>query len=296
MSEEKYVSIFQVDAFTDVPFKGNPAGVCIIDTPLDKTTMQNIAMEMNLSETAFVWPFIGSDIRNSDKFYIRWFTPTCEAPLSGHASLAASKVLYDVFDVTTKVITFVNSDEEVTVVRRREYFQLDLPAADFELVDPPDYIFGALRLDKSELGDDFMEACQSRNNQQLLLRFRKRPFIESIKPDFYELYHAQDAFGCREVIITCRCGENYDFISRSFAPFLGIEEDPVSGAAHAMLGPYWGAMLDKKYLVAYQASRRGGKVIIELRKDPKGIDDRVLLLGNAVIVLEARLNLEAGGE
>jgi PhzF family phenazine biosynthesis protein len=296
MSDEKYVTIFQVDAFTDVPFKGNPAGVCVVDSPLDEAIMQNIAMEMNLSETAFVWPFTASDIRKSDKFYIRWFTPTCSAPLCGHATLAASKVLYDIFEVFSKNITFVSPNEELNVIRRRGYFQLNFPAADFELVELPDYIFGALRLDRLELGQDFLEACQSKNSQLLLLRFKSRQLIEAIAPDFYELYHAQDAFGCREVIVTCRGKDDYDFISRSFAPFLGIEEDPVSGAAHAMLGPYWGAMLDKQYLVGYQASKRGGKVIIELKKDPKGIDNRVLLSGNAVIVIEARLNLEAGNQ
>ena len=291
MLPDKTVTIFQVDAFTSVPFKGNPAGVCIVEEPLSIEMMQNIAMEMNLSETAFVWPFAKSDIRKMDKFFIQWFTPACEAPLCGHATLAAGKVLCDIFEIASKRITFISPHEELYVERRGDYFQLDFPAADFQQIKMPDYLFHALRLDKADVEEQFLEACHSRNGQMLLLRFKSIQAIEKITPDYYELFHAQDAIGCREVVVTARGRNDYDYVSRCFAPILGIEEDPVSGASHMLLGPYWGVLLDKKRMIAYQASRRGGKIIVELRKESPDSPLRVLIMGQAVIVMEAQIHL-----
>jgi PhzF family phenazine biosynthesis protein len=293
MSKDNYIPIFQVDAFADSSFKGNPAAVCVIDKPLDDITMQNIAMEMNLTETAFAIPAHKSGILNADRFAIRWFTPTCETSLCGHATLAAAKVLFEIFENKSETLVFHSQRGEIFVTRRGQFLQLDFLAVRPEPTQLSEYMADALRLDIDGLRSDFMDASHDSQAKLILLRFKDVSTIKAVTPDFFELFHVQQALGYEETIITARDYGDYDFISRSFAPILGIDEDPVSGEAHTILAPYWSALLNKKNLVAYQASKRGGEILIEVREDPKRYRDRVILSGKAVIVMEGIINIES---
>jgi PhzF family phenazine biosynthesis protein len=291
MIDDKYITIFQVDAFTDRPFKGNPAAVCITDKPLSDKVMQKIAMEMNLSETTFAMPAHKSGIINSDRFAIRWFTPACEMSLCGHGTLATAKVLYDIFENKSESLIFHDKSGEVQVTRHGQYFQLNLPAANPEPIPLSEYIAAALRLENDGLTDSFMDAAMSENPRLLMLRFKDEAAVKAITPDNYELCQIQESLDYKEIIVTAPGEDDFDFVSRSFSPYLGVDEDPVSGEAHTLLAPYWGALLDKKNLIAYQASKRGGEIIMELRDDPKGFRDRVLLSGKAIIVMEAIIKI-----
>jgi PhzF family phenazine biosynthesis protein len=295
INKDAYITIFQVDAFTDRPFHGNPAAVCVLDRALDDVIMQKIAMEMNVSETAFATPAHKSGIVNSDRFGIRWFTPTCETTLCGHATLAAAKVIYDIFENKSETLIFHSKIGDVYVARRGGYLQLDYPAVQPQPTELSDYMADALRLEQSGIIDNFMEACESVNPKMLLLRFRDPNSIKMVTPDFFDLYQLQISLGYEEVIVTARGEDRYDFVSRSFTPSLGIDEDPVSGAAHTLLTPYWCGLLNKKSLIAYQDSKRGGEIIVELKDDPRGFRKRVLLSGKAVIVMEAIINLDPEG-
>lgn len=294
-NNDKFITIFQVDSFTDKPFKGNPAAVCVLDKPLDDKTMQKIAMEMNVSETAFATPAHKAGIVNSERFGIRLFTPTCESTISGHATLAAAKVIYEIFENKSDALIFHGKCGEVPVIRKGAYLQMNYPAARYKKAELTDYMADALRLEQIGIRDSFMEACESANPKMLLLRFRDQNAIKMITPDFFELYQVQIAMGYDEVIVTAKGDDRYDIVSRAFTPTLGIDEDPVSGAAHTLLTPYWCALLNKKSLLAYQDSKRGGEIITELQDDPRGYHDRVLLSGKSVIVMEALINLDPFG-
>jgi len=294
MPQDKSITIFQVDSFSDVPFKGNPAGVCILEKPLDDKTMQDIAAEMNLAETAFVVPITAGPLVNAYKFKIRWFTPTTEVPLCGHATLAAARVLYDIYQIKNDVLTFDSQISDLTVRKLNDMIQLDFPAGEPQPVELPEYFKNALNFHQDDIDDMFQEALQCRLLGMLLLRFRDASVIRKISPNFSDLVQAEDSFGSKGVIVTAEDESTYDFISRFFAPSLGINEDPVTGAAHAILTPYWSAMLKKKKMRAFQASKRGGVLNVELKTDPKGFRHRVLISGKAIIVLEGVMKLAAG--
>jgi PhzF family phenazine biosynthesis protein len=295
-NSDDLITIFQVDAFTERPFKGNPAAVCVLDKVLSDSTMQKIAMEMNVPETAFATPAHKAGIVNSDRFGIRWFTPICETNLCGHATLAAAKVIYEIFENKSESLTFHGKNGDVTVVRRGGYLQLDYPAAQYKAAELTDYMSDALRLEQTGIKESFMEACESINPKMLLLRFRDQNAVKMVTPDFFELYQVQISLGYDEVIVTSKGDDRCDIVSRSFTPSLGIDEDPVSGAAHTLLTPYWCALLDKKSLIAHQDSKRGGELIAEIKDDPRGYRDRVLLSGKSVIVMEAIIKLNPNGK
>jgi len=287
----KSITFFQVDSFTGEPFKGNPAGVCVLDEPLDETTMQNIAAEMNVSETAFAIPITTGNILNAFKFKLRWFTPQCEVDLCGHATLATARVLYDIYEVKAETITFDTKSGDLHVKRTNNQIQLDFPAGDPLPVELPDYFKGALGLYEAEMADSFHEAFQCSKLKMLLVRLNNTEAVKNISPDFNSLIQAEDAFGSKGVIVAAVGDKPYNFTSRFFAPGLGINEDPVTGAAHTVLCPYWSVMLKKTKMRAFQASKRGGEMTVELKKDPKGFNNRVLLTGKAVIVIEGLVRL-----
>ncbi len=287
----KTITFFQVDSFTGEPFKGNPAGVCILDDSLDDITMQNIASEMNLSETAFAVPITAGNIINAFKFNLRWFTPQCEVDLCGHATLATARVLYDIYEIKADTITFDTKSGDLHVERISNQIQLDFPAGDPLPVELPDYFKSALKLYEFELADSFHEAFQCSQLKMLLVRLKNAEAVKRISPDFNSLIQAEEAFGSKGVIVTAAGDKPYDFTSRFFAPGLGINEDPVTGAAHTVLCPYWSVMLNKTKMRAYQASKRGGELTVELKKDSKGFNNRALLTGQAVIVIEGVIRL-----
>jgi PhzF family phenazine biosynthesis protein len=252
----------QVDAFTDELFHGNPAGVCPLAKWLPAAAMQKIAMENNQAETAFY-------VRGSVRYHIRWFTPAVEVDLCGHATLAAAHVIFSVDGFPGPAIEF-DSRSGVLVVRREgDLLTLDFPADSPSLVAPPRDLIEAL-------GAAPREAYKGKTDY--LLVYSSQGDIERMRPDFGLLARTP----ARGVIVTAP-GDAVDFVSRFFAPQVGINEDPVTGSAHCCLAPYWAPRIGKVEMLAYQASPRGGVVRV------KAAGSRVRLGGQAVTVLRGEL-------
>ena len=263
MSGETRLPIVQVDAFTDKPFGGNPAAVCVMDSPRDAKWMQHVASEMNLSETAFLSPQNG-------EYGLRWFTPTVEVDLCGHATLASAHVLWsEGWLEAGRQARFHTRSGLLTADQDHEWIELDFPAKLEQEVDPPSELVEALGVAPTYVG---------RNQFDYLVEVASEQTVRSMQPDHSRLRKLP----VRGVIVTSR-GSDHDFISRFFAPGSGIDEDPVTGSAHCALAPYWAAKLGKTELRAYQASPRGG--FLRLRV----VGDRVKLGGRAVTVLKGEL-------
>lgn len=257
--------IRQIDAFTAVPFKGNPAGVCILDAPADDLWMQSVAAEMNVAETAFLWPL-------NSGFSLRWFTPTTEVDLCGHATLASAHALWEsgTLEDDQKAV-FSTRSGQLTASREGEWIVLDFPVEGPEDSVDPAPISKAINV-------EVLEA--SRNRFDMLAEVSAETEVRGIVPDL----RAIARLGCRGLIVTAPADDpEVDFISRFFGPAVGVDEDPVTGSAHCFLGPWWGEKLGKTSLTGYQASARGGVVGVELH------GDRVYLKGNAVTVLDGHL-------
>jgi PhzF family phenazine biosynthesis protein len=262
------LSIYQVDAFiTDKKFSGNPAGVCILPSAADEAWMKGIAMEMNLSETAFL-------VRQHDGFDLRWFTPTVEVALCGHATLASAHTLWETQHLGTDEQTrFHTKSGLLTAERKGKLIELNFPAKREQQATPPSDLLQALGIIPKYVG---------RNQFDYLMEVESEKIVHEMKPDFTMLRRIP----VRGVVVTCKSSTaGYDFISRYFAPGSGIDEDPVTGSAHCCLGPYWKQRLGKNEFVAYQASPRGG--VVYVRVDGK----RVYLGGEAVTVLRGELML-----
>ena len=263
------IKLFQVDAFTEVPFSGNPAAVCLLDTPKDEQWMMNVASEMNLSETAFLSAHEGG-------YNLRWFTPLKEVSLCGHATLASAHVLWEQGYVSAgKDIQFYTMSGLLTAKRRDESIQLDFPARFVELAENNLSIneaLGAIPLQSN--------SYTIPKGRIFLLEFGNEDIIRGLTPDFRRLA-ATDA---RAVIVTAKSdSEIQDFVSRYFAPAVGIDEDPVTGSAHCYLAPYWAAKLGKQELIGLQVSKRSGYVRC------KHISDRVFIMGKAVTIFKTEL-------
>ena len=255
--------IFQVDAFTDQPFKGNPAGVCLLDREPDDKWMQNVAAEMNLAETAFL-------VRQNGDFKLRWFTPTIEVDLCGHATLGSAHVLWQE-KVLEGEARFHTRSGLLKANQNGEWIELDFPATPEKPDTLPKEIIEAIGADPVYIG---------KNKFDYIIEVKSEEELRKLKPN----YSAMRVLAARGVIVTSRSSsKKYDFVSRFFAPGAGIDEDPVTGSAHCCLAPFWASRLGKTEFMAYQASPRGGEVKIRLE------GDRVKLLGRAVTVLRAEL-------
>jgi PhzF family phenazine biosynthesis protein len=258
------IPIYQVDAFTEEPFKGNPAGVCLLRGPAEAAWMQSVAAEMNVAETAFPLP-------EGDGFRLRWFTPKVEVRLCGHATLATAHVLWEQGVLAPdREARFHTLSGLLTARRDGQWVELDFPARP-PLPQPPDWaaaVVGALGIKPVAIG---MSA------EDVLFEAADEGAVRSVEPDFATLR----TLPARGVIVTSRsCDSRFDFVSRFFAPAVGVDEDPVTGSSHTVLVPYWAARLGKKSFTAYQASARGG--ILHLRLD----GDRVKIAGQAVTVIK----------
>jgi PhzF family phenazine biosynthesis protein len=252
--------IFQVDAFAEKIFTGNPAGVCVLDGPADETWMQNVAMEMNLSETAFLYKVRGG-------FNLRWFTPKAEVDLCGHATLASAHILWEtgVLPVDAEAVFYTKSGR-LAANRRGGLITLDFPAKPDEPADDPSALVAALGTKALYVGT---------NGMDFIVELESEAAVRAAEPDMAAVVKA----GARGVIVTARAAApGFDFVSRFFAPAIGIPEDPVTGSAHCCLGPYWQRKLGKSSFSAYQASQRGGKLKVEMQ------GGRVLIGGKAVTV------------
>ena len=254
---------FQVDAFADQPLTGNPAAVMPLDQWLDDALMQAIAAENNLSETAFTVP---SDREDAD-YDLRWFTPTDEVELCGHATIASGHVL-----IHRGPVRFATRAGILTVSRRDDLLELDLPAAKLTEVREPE-LNEALGL--PELSAWLAEGC----NDAAIIEVPDEEAVRSVRPDFAKLAKIH-----RMPVITAR-GRTEDIVSRVFVPYLGIDEDPVTGAAHAALAPYWAERLGRNDFAALQASKRTGVLHCRLE------DDRVLLGGRCYTVIAGQFQL-----
>jgi PhzF family phenazine biosynthesis protein len=259
------VRIFQVDAFTDEPFKGNPAGVCLLPGPHDPAWMQKVAKEMNLSETAFLY-------REANGYSLRWFTPAVEVDLCGHATLASAHILWEEDFLTRKEqARFQTRSGLLSAEYRQGVIELNLPAKPEESATPPTGLLEALGIKARYIGS---------NKMDYLVEVESEEIVRNLTPDFPWLKTLPN----RAVAVTSRASSpNFDFVSRFFAPKVGVDEDPVTGSSHCMLGPFWGKKLGKNELAAYQASERGGTLRVRLA------GDRVVLGGRAVTVLRGEL-------
>jgi PhzF family phenazine biosynthesis protein len=262
--------ILVVDAFTGRPFGGNPAGVCLLDGPADPAWMQRLAAEMKHSATAFPRP---ADAPGAD-FELRWFTPEVEIALCGHATLASAHVLYETGAVPPdRPIRFQTLHSGVLTVRRAggDGLEMDLPAVPATAIDPPANLGRGLGVPPGWTG---------RSGQNDILAVLDDPeTVRKLTPDLGLLATIE----ARGICVTAPGSPPYDFVSRFFAPSVGIPEDPVTGSAHCMLAPYWAHRLGRDSLTGYQASERGGVVGVALR------GDRVILTGQAVTILDGTL-------
>lgn len=259
------LTMYQVDAFTDKLFGGNPAAVCILNSWLNDELMQQIAMENNLAETAFV-------VKSVDSYHIRWFTPTVEVDLCGHATLAAAHVLFNHCNYTGDAILFFSHRSgPLEVGRNGAELILNFPTDSYEAVETPAILVQALGCTPTETykgKTDFMAVYAT--EQEIL----------DIKPDFELL----NALACRGVIVTAP-GLSGDFVSRFFGPQSGINEDPVTGSAHTTLTPYWAARLGKTELNAIQVSARKGYLKCV------HLGSRVAISGNAVTYMVGEITV-----
>lgn len=261
------IPIFQVDAFAEEPFRGNPAGVCLLERPAEAAWMQKVAAEMNLAETAF-------PLAEGDGFRLRWFTPAVEVKLCGHATLATAHILWERGLLAPgREARFETLSGPLTARRDGGLVELDFPARP-PLPRPPDWaesVVGALGVKPVYIG---MSA------EDVLFEAADEAAVRSIAPDFAALR----SLPARGVIVTSRSSdERFDFVSRFFAPAVGVDEDPVTGSSHTVLVPYWAKKLGKTALTAYQASSRGG--VLHLRD----AGERVKIAGRAVTVIAGEL-------
>jgi len=260
------IRIVQVDAFTDRPFAGNPAAVCVLREARADAWMRNIAREMNLSETAFLVPQNGG-------FHLRWFTPAVEVDLCGHATVASAHVLWQDGHLPQGVQARFHTRSGLLLADRRgDWIELDFPAKSAQSADPPEGLLTSLGVEKARF--------VGRNAWDYLVEIDSEEQLRALAPDHTSLRKIP----VRGVIVTARpASGEFDFLSRFFAPGSGVDEDPVTGSAHTALGPYWGARLGKSEMTAFQASQRGGVVRVRLA------GDRVILGGQAVTVMTGEL-------
>ena len=263
------IPILQIDAFAEQPFQGNPAAVCILAEPKAESWMQSVAAEMNLAETAFL-------VKRTDGYDLRWFTPKMEVDLCGHATLASSYTLWsEGYLEKTETARFHTKSGLLTCTLREDgRIGMDFPARLSDAVDPPAGLLDALGIE----GYVYV----GRNADDYLIAVDSPEIVYDLTPDFGQLAQVDT----RGSVVTSQAtdSDEYDFVSRVFAPACGINEDPVTGAAHCALTPYWAGKLGKARMVGYQASSRGGVVRVELN------GERVLLSGHAVTVLKGALH------
>ena len=261
----KEIQVFQVDAFTDTLFSGNPAAVCLLDEALPAETMQSIAAENNLSETAFV-------NLGSIPFAIRWFTPLSEVELCGHATLAAAFILFEEeYQTTSEAIEFTSASGLLRASMDANIIYLDFP------LDPPRQLQNA-NLVANCLGAE--PSLMFKGKFDLVAVFEDKQTLLNLEPDFTAIAELK----ARGLIVTAPGGD-IDFVSRFFAPGIGIDEDPVTGSAHTLLTPYWSERLGKSEMVAEQLSPRGGILYCKLSSN------RVLIGGQARAYLKGRISI-----
>jgi PhzF family phenazine biosynthesis protein len=255
------LKIYQVDAFTSKVFGGNPAAVVPLERWLDDEVLQKIANENNLSETAFI-------VKEDNYFGIRWFTPTSEVDLCGHATLASAFVLFNKMNYENETIEFQSKSGKLVVYKNNELLALNFPARNPQEIEPNEILLDALGEIPEEVYFDKTIVCVFSDEEK----------VKNLKPKIKDFLKLKT----HGVIVTSK-GNNVDFVSRFFAPGVGIDEDPVTGYAHTLLIPLWSKKLERDKLKALQISQRGGELFCE------NLQDRVNISGNAVLFLEGTI-------
>jgi PhzF family phenazine biosynthesis protein len=264
------IPLFWVDAFTDTPYRGNPAAICLLDAPLDEPAMQSLAFELGLAETAYV---VG---RADGDYDLRWFTPTVEIPLCGHATLASAHALFETGRASDAVTFHTRSGPLTCTHLPSGHVEMDFPAVPPTPVEPAPGLLDALGITGAVAVLD--------NKQWFIVEVATAAEVEALTPDLRRLETIVDGAS-----VTARSDRpGVDIVSRVFGPGVGVDEDSVTGSVHCALTPYWAAALGKQELVAYQASARGGT--LRCRLD----GDRVFLAGPAVTVLRGEVDLQDG--
>jgi phenazine biosynthesis protein PhzF family len=255
---------YVADAFAEELFKGNPAGICLLDQWISDNTMQSIAAENNLAETAFL-------VKNGEDYELRWFTPECEIDLCGHATLGSAFVLMNTSEKDKGKIVFHSKSGPLTVKRNGEQYIMDFPSRNPVPVDIPENLAAAL-------GAKILGTYRSRD---LLVLLKDEETVRRLAPDFEQLKAFESYFG---IVVTAQ-GTGSDFVSRYFAPNAGIPEDPVTGSSHCTLIPFWSERLNKTELTARQLSKRGGSLYC------KDCGERVEIGGKAKLYLTGEIHL-----
>ncbi len=260
--------IYQVDAFTSRAFSGNPAAVCLLDQPRPEEWMRAVAAEMNLSETAFL-------LAEGEAYRLRWFTPKAETTLCGHATLASAHILWEQGALPEeRQAQFETLSGRLTAEKQGDWIALNFPARSIWPVEPPAGLLEALGIQRA--------VFVGRYREDYLVEVEDESIVRGLSPNFSALLGVET----RGTVVTARAGGGeFDFVSRFFAPAVGVNEDPVTGSAHCALTPYWSAKLGKAELTAYQASERGG--VLRLRLE----GERVILAGQAVTVFRAEMKV-----
>jgi PhzF family phenazine biosynthesis protein len=258
------IPVYFADAFTTELFSGNPAAVCLLEESIDCETMQKIAAELNLSETAFTFVQDG-------KRMIRWFTPLCEVDLCGHATLATTHVMNTAGLLQDGAVSFMSKSGELTAAASDNAITLNFPIGELSVCPEPDGLMDALGVTGVFEG----EAMNT-----LLVLCEDEKTVREVFPDFTALKKIPF-----EAVVITAPSDKYDFVSRMFGPAIGIDEDPVTGMAHCILGEYWRRKTGKNVFKAYQASKRGGGMVVEIK------GGRALLTGQAVITMKGEMNI-----
>jgi len=285
------VEIFVVDAFTSDRFKGNPAAVCLPEDRLPEKVCQAIAAELNLSETAFIHP-VERTADDIPRFGLRWFTPQTEVDLCGHATLATAKAIFQEVGVDSEVLAFDTKSGPLYAHRIGSAVRIDLPASPTTPVNAPTGLLEALG---PAAGPPKNIEMTKGSFSMLLVELEDEARVRAVQPDFRAMRAIKAKPELEGVIVTAKDGKGLergedpqapDFVSRAFAPWVGIDEDPVCGAAHTALGPYWSKRLNKNPLRAHQLSARGGELLVKVE------GDRVHLTGEAVVVMAGTMRLD----
>lgn len=256
---------FVIDAFAEKVFQGNPAGVCVLEKPLKQKIMQSIAKENNLSETAFIY-------KEREQYFLKWFTPKAEIDLCGHATMAAAYVVMNFIEKTTSVVAFHTQSGILTVQKKGNLFEMDLPCRMPKKIDVVEKVTDVIGI----------KPVGTYISRDLIILLENENQIKNIKPDFDKMKKLNIGLG---VVVTAK-GEKVDFVSRYFTPELESKEDPVTGSSHSSLIPFWAKKLQKSSMIAKQLSERGGILYCQ------NAGERVKVSGNAVLYMMGEINIE----
>jgi len=275
-NDTQSIKTYIVDSFTDKAFKGNPAGVCLLDYEINDDIMLTIAKELNLSETAFI-----KKLEDDDAYSIRFFSPKMEIPLCGHATLASAKVLFD-NNLVKNQINFINIQNlDLKIVRDNEMIIIEFPVYETVARDASSELLNALGINKSFL----LNSAYNDETKILLLEINDNQILNDLKPDYVALYKSHNSIN--GVLVTAKSEKNdFDFESRYFWPWSGTNEDPVTGATHTFLAKYWSKRLNKTKMNSFQCSERSGFMEVELTKQ-----NTVLIKSTAKIIFKGQLKI-----